>query len=76
MIKEIKTYTLICDRCGKDICKDTMYSSWNEKSYLRVVAKEEGWILQQGEDICDDCYAYNDNDELEINDKRIIINLK
>ena len=69
-------YTLICDRCGKDICKNTVYSSWNEKSYLRIVAEEEGWIQHEGEDICDDCHAYNDDDdELEINDKRIIIKL-
>ena len=67
-------YTLICDRCGKDLCESD-FTGWNNESYVLDMASEEGWIKHEGEDICDDCYAYNDNDELEINDKVIKIKI-
>ena len=67
---------MICDRCGKDLCADEEYSAWNDSGYIRDMAQEEDWIQHEGEDICDDCYCYNDNDELEINDKRIKIYLR
>lgn len=75
MIQNVEVCTLICDRCNKDICEGTTHAGWDSTIYLRTIAEEQGWIRHEGEDICDDCYAYNDDDELEINDKTIIIKI-
>lgn len=40
MIKEITMYTLICDRCGKELCESD-FAGWNNESYVLDMASEE-----------------------------------
>lgn len=69
MIKQIDTYTVICDNCGKDVCDGAEFSGWNDEDYVADVAKEEGWIEDEndGKHYCPACYQYDDDDNLIIN---------
>jgi hypothetical protein len=69
MIKEVKMFTLVCDCCGKDVNEDTAYSCWNETSYLHDLADDEGWAKDGDKDYCEDCFEYDDNDQLIIEKK-------
>lgn len=45
MIKQITTYTLICDLCGEDHNKDTEFTGWNHLKYEVQQAIDEGWLI-------------------------------
>lgn len=68
MIKKLEMYTLICDRWGKDVCDDADYSCWNDQEYLKDIAREDLWYV---EDVhyCPDCYEYDADDNLIIKKK-------
>ena len=70
MIKEMPMFTVICNNCGKDCNDDTDYSGYGDEDYAVEVAKESGWTVKDGKHYCSDCYTYNDDDELIINESR------
>jgi hypothetical protein len=66
MIKETTVYNIVCDNCGKQA--DETHIGWNSKDYIREIAQEEGFIRHNHEDLCPDCYYYDDYDNLKIKD--------
>ena len=70
MKQEFKCYTYICDNCGVDLHKDAEVSGWSDEDYLEEVKEEGDWITDNGKDYCVDCYRYDDNDKLIINESR------
>lgn len=57
MIKEIKMYSVVCDRCGKSII------TWTDICSAREQAWESKWIEIGDKHYCPDCYEFDD--ELE-----------
>jgi hypothetical protein len=57
MITEVKTYTMLCDKCEKDLCAETDYAGFDSEDYIKQMAVESGWESRHGEDICFDCLA-------------------
>ncbi len=76
MIKEVKMFTVVCDNCGIDVCKNQEYSCWNDESYARDIAMEADWIEQEEKHICPLCYSHDDNDEIIIDESRKDLLLK
>ena len=64
MIQEVTMYTVICDNCGKDVNKDAEFSCWNEKGYAEECAKNADWIEDDDKHYCDDCFSYDENDNI------------
>lgn len=59
-IKEVKMYTIKCDRCGKVFESDD-YSAWDEVSYAEQDAFDYyDWIPYNNKHYCPDCYDYNE----------------
>jgi hypothetical protein len=69
MIKELKTYTCCCDRCGVSADDGTDYSGWSDKDYAKDVALEADWEEIDGGIYCPDCIELNDNDEFVVKPK-------
>jgi hypothetical protein len=63
MIKELKMFTVICDRCGKSADDGTEYAGWGSEEGAWTVADEDNWIKHEGGDYCPDCYKYDDDDD-------------
>lgn len=59
-------YTVVCDSCGKDANEGGEYSCWNDKQQAVYSAKESGFIEHDGKHLCEDCWRYDDNDEMQI----------
>lgn len=70
MIKEFSTYTIICDNCGADICNGTDYSGYGDADYVNDMALDNEWIEVDKKHYCDNCFSYDDNDELVIDKSR------
>ncbi len=67
MIKEITIYTVICDNCGVDSNANGEYMGWNDLEYAESLASEDDWIKDIDKHYCNDCYNYDDEDNLIIN---------
>lgn len=70
MYKEIIMYTVICDNCGKDSSDDSEYSGWNDKEYAWDCADADNWIEKDEKHYCPNCYSYDENDNLIINENK------
>ena len=67
MIRPITIYTVICDRCGKDVNQDEEYLGWKDSGYAVECAVDSyEWIELNGKHYCDDCWEWNDEDEVTI----------
>lgn len=69
MIKEVKMYTVVCDNCGKDVNEGAEYSCWNDKRYAQDIAMEADWLSEGDKHYCQDCFSYDDEDNLIITQK-------
>lgn len=66
MIQEVKMYTVICDCCGKDVNEDAEYSCWSDNGFAEDIAMESGWLKEEYKHYCQDCFSYDDEDNLVI----------
>ena len=66
MIKEVKMFTVICDNCGKDCFENQEYSCWGDELYAEDIAIEAGYLKEDDEHYCQDCFSYDENDKLVI----------
>lgn len=66
MIEEVKMYTVVCDNCGKDNGCDSDFSCWNDESAAWEQASECGWTKEKDKHYCQDCWSYDDNDNVII----------
>ena len=58
-IKEVKMYTVQCDRCGK-VYENDEYSAWDNSDWATQYACEDDWISITKGDFCPNCYNYNE----------------
>ena len=57
MIKEVKMYSVICDRCGR-ILEDGAF--WEDKSSAISYALKSKWAEIGDKHYCPDCYEFDD----------------
>ncbi len=63
-IEKIEMFTVICDNCKKSADEGTEYSCWNDKNYAEEIAMEAGYISEKDSHYCNECYRYDDEDNL------------
>lgn len=62
MIKEIESYSLVCDNCGETYRhKWTNYALWFDESAPLEYASEEGWIEHEDKHYCPECHEVDDD---------------
>lgn len=59
-------YTVVCDNCGKDSNEDSEYSCYSDKDHAEENAIESDWIQEEDKHYCDECFSYDDDDNLII----------
>ncbi len=64
MVKEVKMYTIVCDGCGCDVNEDSGYSCWSDVEHNEEIANDSDWMKVGDKHYCNDCFEYDDNDEL------------
>ena len=69
-IEKITMFTVICDNCKESADEGSDYCAWNDENNAKEVAMNSGFINDNGNDYCVNCYSYNDEDELIINTER------
>lgn len=65
-VKKVEMFTVVCDNCGVDNGKDQEYSCWGDEGYAKEQAMESNWIEEGDKHYCEDCYEYDDEDNLVI----------
>lgn len=64
MIKEVITYDIICDNCGKSLTDNLEWMFVDLESAM-MVAIESDWHIEK-KHYCPDCFSFGDDDELVI----------
>ena len=54
MVKEITMYTVVCNKCGKDVCENSEYAGWSDKKYVNDIARDDLWFVDE---VCDNHYC-------------------
>lgn len=70
MIKKVEMFTVICDNCKVDIGINQDYSCWGDKLYAEDNAMNSDWLKIDEKHYCEDCYSYDNEDNLIINESR------
>lgn len=65
-IQKIEMYTCIFDCCGKSADEGTDYSCWGDSSFAKDIASNADWLIDGDKDYCNECYSYDDEDNLII----------
>lgn len=60
MIKPIKMYSVVCDRCGKTFCEGDSIITGADKKSARGYARESGWVEIGNKHYCPDCFKFDD----------------
>ena len=72
MIKEVKSYSLICDNCGETYVENYCnYCVWLEPSMAIEYAKENEWIEHEDKHYCPNCYEIDINDNITIKESEV-----
>lgn len=66
MIKEVKMYTVACDRCGVEAFADHEITAWGERDCVWELAQENYWRKINGKHYCPDCFEVGDNYEVVV----------
>jgi len=69
-IKKVKMYTVVCDHCKYDIGIDQEYSCWNDANFAEDNAINSDWIEHEENHYCNDCYDYDDDDNILLKESR------
>lgn len=64
-------YGVMCDNC-KEIFEDgfTGFSLYTDENYAHERAGDSGWTEDEERHYCSECYKYDDNDNLILNESR------
>ena len=65
-IKKVEMFTVVCDNCGADVNEGQEYSCYSDEGYAKEVAMEANWIKENDKHYCEDCWEYDDEDNLVI----------
>lgn len=61
MIKEVKMYSVICDRCGKAFIDEfNGIMAWLDEGTAKEQAMESEWTEIDDKHYCPDCYEFDD----------------
>lgn len=60
MIKEVKMYSVVCDRCGKTFGEDDGVDAWVDECTAKEQAMESEWAEIGDKHYCPDCYEFDD----------------
>lgn len=72
MIKEVKSYSLICDNCGKTYTESYCdYSIWLEPDRAIEEAEYDEWVEHEDEHYCPNCYEVDDDDNIIIKNNKV-----
>jgi len=66
MIKKVEMFYVVCDNCGVSCFEGSDYSCTVDEVSAKEVASDSDWIIHEGKDYCQECYSYDDNDEIVI----------
>ena len=73
MKTNVEMFTVTCDNCKKDFEDEyNGYSCYGDFNDAWENASESGWVNGDDYDThyCPNCYSFNDNDELVIDESR------
>lgn len=65
-LKKVEMFTVVCDNCEEQVCKHGEYSCWIDELSAKEVAMESGYLQEGDKHYCEDCYEYDDEDNLVI----------
>ena len=72
MIKEVKSYSLICDNCGETFVENYCnYSVWIDIDMAIEYAKDRDWIEHEGKHYCPECYEVDNDDNVIIKESEV-----
>lgn len=61
MIKEVKMYSVVCDRCGKSFIDEfNGIAAWLDEGTAKEQAMESEWAEIGDKHYCPDCYEFDD----------------
>lgn len=61
MIKEVKMYSVVCDRCGKTFIDEfNGIAAWLDEGTAKEQAMESEWAEIDDKHYCPDCYELDD----------------
>ncbi len=66
MIKEFICYSAICDNCEIDIHNEHDVGGYGDLGYVKEVINEANWYTDGDKHYCDDCWYYDDEDNILI----------
>ena len=66
-------FNIKCDVCGC-LCDDELWNT--DIRRIKEIAVETGWIKLGGKDYCQDCWKYDENDNIMTSDVDILPPLK
>lgn len=66
MIRAVEVYSVFCDSCGKCADEDSNYSGWDCEAYAQDVAHDADFRQVGDKHYCENCYYYDDEDNLII----------
>lgn len=69
MLVEKIMFTCICDNCKKNLLEGADYSCV-QKEWIEDEILNSDWHIEGDKHFCNDCFNYDDNDELIINKER------
>ena len=76
MIEKVEMYTVKCDNCGKLLGDDADYSCWNDEATAVDIANDSGWISDNGNNYCPNCWSHDDDDNIVLKMKKYKISVE
>jgi len=65
MITEVKMFGCTCDNCNKDYEQhNDGYTVYGSPQTLLEYTDNDGWIEHNGKHYCDECWSYDENDNI------------
>lgn len=65
-VKKVEMFTVVCDNCSKNLMKHGEFSCWSDELSAKEVVMESNWLEEKDKYYCEDCYEYDDEDNLVI----------
>lgn len=70
MIYPVTMYAGKCDTCGAKIkLGGGDYTAYGEEWHIEEDMKNSDWLIKEGKHYCDDCWSYDDEDNIVIKPK-------
>lgn len=71
MIKKADTFNIYCDNCGGQFCDLNEHTSWNDINQVKGELEAMLWYTtKNGQHYCVDCYCFDTNGYLTIDESK------